>query len=579
MIFDFNVFAIVLIIIGSANLFLAFILFQRIGEVGKWFACLMFFISIWSISYGFELASSTLDQMLFFINLEYLGISFLPAFWILFVIKFINKSEWLRLSNLFLILIFPLIDFILVVTNKYHLLHYKNVKIDASGAFPLLSITPGIAYIIHTVYFYFMLILGVYLLVNTLKKGYLIYKKQYVSIIFSALIPWLANLIYLIGYRPFGHIDLTPYAFIITSSTIAFSLFKHNLFNLIPIAREKVIENMSEGVIVVDWRGRILDLNTVVLKFLNANDSNVIGKNIVDIIDDGNLLRDKLKLANGKHFTINTHKRIFDITINEINPSKGGYNGNLLIFRDITDNELAKEKLEKQTQQLEELNKLKDRLFSIIAHDLKAPFASLVSMLRLVNEDGISADEFKEYLPKLTENIEYTSTLLENLLNWSRSQIDAVNIVIEPIYLKQIIDNEILFFTKPAIEKGIQIINNIESSYLINADKSTVQLVIRNLFSNAIKFCKANDSIEILLKNLNGEETLLFKDTGIGMSAEKVKKLFGSETFTTLGTDNEKGTGLGLLLCKDFLNKIGGKIHAESEVGVGTVFYIQFGKN
>ncbi|MBJ7428878.1 MAG: ATP-binding protein, partial [Bacteroidia bacterium] len=75
------------------------------------------------------------------------------------------------------------------------------------------------------------------------------------------------------------------------------------------------------------------------------------------------------------------------------------------------------------------------------------------------------------------------------------------------------------------------------------------------------------------------EETLLFKDTGIGMSAEKVKKLFGSETFTTLGTDNEKGTGLGLLLCKDFLNKIGGKIHAESEVGVGTVFYIQFGKN
>ncbi|MFA9214266.1 MAG: histidine kinase N-terminal 7TM domain-containing protein [Candidatus Methylacidiphilales bacterium] len=90
MIFDFNIFAIVLIIIGSANLFLAFILFQKIGEVGKWFACLMFFISIWSISYGFELASSTLDQMLFFINLEYLGISFLPAFWILFVIKFIE---------------------------------------------------------------------------------------------------------------------------------------------------------------------------------------------------------------------------------------------------------------------------------------------------------------------------------------------------------------------------------------------------------------------------------------------------------------------------------------------------------
>ncbi len=577
--FEFNIFALVLLIIGSANLFLAVVLFQRIGGVVKWFSSLMFFISVWSIAYAFELASSNLEQMLFFIKLEYLGISFLPALWIVFVLKFINKSEWLAKGSMYLIFIFSIIEFVLVLTNDYHHLHYKNVAIDNSGGIPLLSITPGIVYIIHTVYFYFMLILGIYLLINTLIKGYFIYRKQYISIIFAALIPWITNLVYIVGYRPFGHIDLTPYAFIITSSTIAFSLLRHSLFNLIPIAREKVIENMSEGVIVIDWQYRILDVNAVVLKFLNTIDTDIIGKNILDIIEQSNLLKDELQVANGKHFILSTHSRIFDITVGEINPMKGVYKGNLLIFRDITESELAKEKLEKQTQQLEELNKLKDKLFSIIAHDLKAPFASLVSMLRIVSEDELSPEEFKQYLPKLTENVDYTSTLLENLLNWSKSQIDAVKIMVEQILLQNLVNGEILFFNKLSSEKNIQIVNNIASDYLLNADRNTVQLVFRNLFSNAIKFCKSGDSIVVSTQVINDEETVIFKDTGIGMTADKVKKLFGSETFTTLGTDNEKGTGLGLLLCKDFLNKTGGKIHVESEVGVGTTFYIQFVKN
>lgn len=577
--FDFNVFALVLLIIGSANLFLAVILFQRNGEIVKWFASLMFFISVWSIAYSFELASSTLEQMLFFIKVEYLGIAFLPAIWVVFVLHFVNKAEWLTKANLSLIFFISIIEFTLVISNNYHKLQYKTVTIDNSDGIPLLSFSPGIVYIIHTVYFYCMLIFGMYLLINTLVKGYFIYKKQYISIILAALIPWITNLIYIVGYRPFGHIDLTPYAFIITSSTIAFSLLRHSLFNLIPIAREKVIENMSEGVIIIDSLYRILDINSVVLKFLNATHNEIIGKNLLEIIDDKALLTEHLQIANGIHFTINTHNRIFDITANEINPMKGVYKGSLLIFRDITESELAKEKLEKQTKELEELNRLKDKLFSIIAHDLKAPFASLVSMLRIVSDDDISHNEFKQYLPKLTENVDYTSSLLENLLNWSKSQIDAVKIVVEPILLKDLVEVEITFFNKLSAEKNIQIINEITNEYLINADRNTVQLVFRNLFSNAIKFCRPGDSIIVSTKVINGEETIIFKDTGIGMTADKVKKLFGSETFTTLGTENEKGTGLGLLLCKDFLNKTGGKIHVESEVGVGTTFYIQFSVN
>lgn len=101
---------------------------------------------------------------------------------------------------------------------------------------------------------------------------------------------------------------------------------------------------------------------------------------------------------------------------------------------------------------MEKLNLLKDKLFSIIAHDLKAPFAGLLSMLRIVGEEGLTAEEFKQFLPKLTENVDYTSTMLENLLNWSHSQIDSVNIVLEPILLQQLVANETVFFSKKAAE-------------------------------------------------------------------------------------------------------------------------------
>lgn len=577
--FDFNIFAIVLLMIGTANLFLSLVLFKQNENVSNWFAVLMFFISVWSIAYSFELASSNLEQMLFFIKIEYSGISFLPAIWIIFIIKFTNKNHWLSISNLILILLFPLLDFILVVTNRYHFLHYKSVSIDNSGSFPLLSIQPGIAYYVHTVYFYFMLFWGIFLLVKPLTNVYFIYKKQYIYLTFAALIPWIVNVFYLIGYKPFGHIDLTPYAFIVTSFAIAYSLLKHSFLKLIPIAREKVIDSMSEGVIVLDDKKSIVDTNAIILKYLGNNDQKLIGENILTIIENGIDFQTALDSVETKTVIINTHHRFFEVTINRLIIQNTSNNGFLLIFRDITESKIILDKLENQALELESLNTLKDKLFSIIAHDLKSPFASLVSMLKILKDGDLTIEEFKEYLPKLTENVEYTSTMLENLLNWSRSQIDSVKIVFEELVLKEIIENEIKFFSKKALEKNISIHNELAENIIVKVDRNTVNLVFRNLCSNAIKFCNSGDSITISSKMSDGKLTIIFADTGIGMSEENVKKIFGAEIFTTYGTNKEKGTGLGLLLCKDFIEKNGGSICVESELGKGTTFYIQFATN
>lgn len=551
---QFNAFALTLLMSGIANLLLALFVFQKVGSAVKWFSIMMLCISVWSIAYAIELASGNLHQMLLFINFEYIGITFLPSAWIVFVIKFTGKSNWLTPLNYFKIFIFPAIALLLVWTNNLHHLHYQTVSVTTESGLPLLAFQPGIWYHVHTVYFYFMLGWGIFMLVRSFQKGYLIYKKQYLAILIAALIPWITNLIYLIGYRPFQHIDLTPYAFIITSAAIAFALIKFSLFDLIPLAREKVIESMNDGVIILDWDKRIIDTNQIVSKFLELRTDNIIGRKLNDIINNQQVNELLAEGKDNKTF-VYFNSRYFEITYTTIINKNAIQNGTLLVFRDITESKLTEEKLQKQAEQLQKTNALKDKLFTIISHDLRTPLANLVSLLSIVKQGYLSLDELKAVLPSISENVDYTSSLIDNLLNWSKSQIDHESIVKEIHSIKEILDKEITYLSKNAADKKIQINNLISSDCNLLVDKDMMQIVFRNLISNAIKFCNEFDSISIYSISSNQNAIITVSDTGIGIEEAKLQKLFSEETFTTLGTKDEKGTGVGLHLCKDFIKK------------------------
>ncbi len=269
---------------GVAALLMSLIIFERTLAVVKWFSVTMLCSAVWAICYALELSSHTLGQMLFWINLEYIGISFIPAAWIVFIIKFIGKDEWLTKRNYTIIFSFPVLALGFVWTNRWHHIHYSEVSVDGSGPFPLLAITPGPWYHVHTIYFYFLLAWGMYLLINKFRKADAVYKRQNSSILIGALIPWSVNVIYLLGLRPYKHLDLTPYAFILTSIVIGFSLLKFKLFDVVPLAREKVIEGIREGILVLDSQGRVVDLNAPMKKFLQQYSSSIVGVQLDQII-------------------------------------------------------------------------------------------------------------------------------------------------------------------------------------------------------------------------------------------------------------------------------------------------------
>ncbi|MBD3305073.1 response regulator [candidate division KSB3 bacterium] len=224
---------------------------------------------------------------------------------------------------------------------------------------------------------------------------------------------------------------------------------------------------------------------------------------------------------------------------------------------------------------LHQLNITKDKFFSIIAHDLRSPFTGLIGLTKFIveNIEDYSKEEIKELVGDLQLSAETVYALLENLLVWSRLQRGIIKNQPEPILLKHIAQQNIRLFTPTAAQKGITLSNRIQDDTPAYADHNSVNTVIRNLLSNALKFTHTGGTVTLSATPKDEQVEVAVADTGIGMNAEGRAKLFQlDQPYQRPGTAEEKGTGLGLILCKEFIERNGGTIWVESEVGQGTTF-------
>lgn len=232
------------------------------------------------------------------------------------------------------------------------------------------------------------------------------------------------------------------------------------------------------------------------------------------------------------------------------------------------------EALHKSENQLLESNKTKDKFFSIIAHDLIGPLGSLVNVFDFLTQKGVDNETKEKYLNLAKETTEGTYKLLENLLTWSRSQRNMLEFNPSIINIFHIVSDTIKYLEQQAANKNLNLINEIEENLTAFADKQMVHTIVRNLISNAIKFTPKGGKIRISGRNVNNNQIQIsVEDNGVGIEQEKTKTLFTLDhNSSERGTENEKGTGLGLMLCKDFVDKHQGEIWVESEVGKGSVF-------
>ncbi|MBX2915607.1 MAG: tetratricopeptide repeat protein [Cyclobacteriaceae bacterium] len=236
------------------------------------------------------------------------------------------------------------------------------------------------------------------------------------------------------------------------------------------------------------------------------------------------------------------------------------------------------EEIKKRKDELEQLNQVKDKFFSIISHDLRSPMNALSGILNLMESDNVSREEFSNLTKELRTQFNHTRTLINNLLDWALLQMDKLKIQPDKIELSGLVIENFSLLSSMHL-KEMKLVNKVPANTYGWGDLNMVNLVLRNLILNAIKFSKAGGDIEISATEKDGWITMAVRDFGVGIQPEVQKILFEKTMgYSTRGTANEKGTGLGLILCKEFVEKNGGTIWLESEVGKGSTFYFTIRK-
>jgi len=356
-----------------------------------------------------------------------------------------------------------------------------------------------------------------------------------------------------------------------------------------------LITTMHEGVIMLDDKGAIRTCNESAKKILGLNNEHIKKRKIIHpdwllIGEDGvEYTRDKhpglLALVNSKTYKnviLGVQKPSGKISWINMNSEPLFYEDNksayavVVSFTDIT--------RQKETErQLRELNTAKDRMFSIIAHDLMNPFGVVLGFSEVLQNkiEQNRLDNLDQTVKHISDAARQVQSLLDNLLAWSRTQQQTIHMRLEILDIDELITDSLISINQLAFRKKQNIKVEILQKMNVNADRNMIQAVIRNLVSNAIKFTPVSGSITVKAteKDLN---TVLFSvsDTGIGIQKEDQVKLFKAyNSFTSRGTENEKGTGLGLVICKEFVEMNHGKIWLESEAGKGSVFYFTLKKS
>ena len=351
-----------------------------------------------------------------------------------------------------------------------------------------------------------------------------------------------------------------------------------------------LFEKSGDAILIIN-NGKFIDCNQATVKMLRYNNKNQLlkthpselspevqpdGKSSLEKADE--MMRTALekgsyrfewnhKKADGEVFPV----EVLLTALNTDDENKILYT----VWRDITVRKKAELQLAKYAEELKALNSIRDKFFSIISHDLRGPFQGFLGATSfLVSEiDSLSKEEIKEIGEALNSSLHKQLDLLNTLLDWSRLQTGDFLVKSETVLLKNIINDVIQPFELLASQKRIELLNTVNDDISVFADKNMLCLVIRNLISNGIKFTKENGSVQVSAISKEKFVEITVEDNGVGISQDDIKKLFRMDYYySTEGTLNESGTGMGLLLCKEIVDKYNGTIWVESELDKGSKF-------
>lgn len=548
---------------------------RKYGRLGREFSLLMAAIGWWSATYALELAAVGENGMRFWLKAEYAAIPFVPVLMYRVVRGYLDLPPlegFLRIG----IWLVPVATLVLQVTNESHFLFYSAVEVLEDEHGSRLSLEPGPWYWVDAAYAYLLGAAAVFHLVRRFPgRGAPVLRRQSFLLVLAVIGPFVGFTLYAFHWFPVRDLDLTPYFFFVSGVTMAVGIFGFRLFDVVPVALERVFERIGDACVVFDRRGRIVRANGSAIRlfgwgelpFGRAADEAFRGFPALS-----SCLRDLGTVSVSLAETVDGEERHWQVTRSGIEDGGGREAGSLLVVRDDTERV-------RLTAELREMVAEKDRLFSIIGHDLRGSIAGLEGLGDLLAEDGSEMDdeEIRDLARSMSESAAATRGLLENLLLWARLERGDLRREMVPTGLGQVVEGVRTQLAASLAHKSIRLETDFaDEAKVVLADRRLLEVVLRNLVSNAVKFSPSGGRVGLASFAENPDGIAIeVRDEGIGMSRDLVDNLWSlTARKGRPGTAGEPSSGLGLVLVKEAVQAMEGRIAVESREGEGTVFRI-----
>ncbi|MDF2595955.1 MAG: sensor hybrid histidine kinase [Clostridia bacterium] len=543
---------------------------------------IMILAAEWSVCIFLSSMWSDLNIKIFWGNLSFIGIAFIPVMWLIFSLQYTQEERWLKRKYIYLLLVIPFITLVMVFTNPYHQFFASDLRSEVlEGSTIQLLVYEFTGYFwIHAAYSVSLIMSGMMIFINTLGRFSKIYTKQVIIILLAILIPLIGQGLFLFHLGPVKNLDTTTFSFTFTGILFFIGMFRYRMLDFIPITGAAVIEAMEDLVIVLDNQKRVIDINVSALNRLSKRYEQVIGQDIKSAVEHIGFDEEWEIVGKSSKISVNLkdEKKYYDIKRSPLYDKRNHIIGGFVVLRDITNLEKTVRELEKAKYEAEQANKAKSEFLATISHEIRTPINGIVGMAELLKSAMLSEEE-KENLKVLEHLAEALLNIINDILDFSKIEAGRMELQKSSMDIRELIADIVKSFSYTEKRQQVALNCYIDEQVpnIIYTDSARLKQILVNLLSNAFKFTEKG-KIDIHIESIREQDhevMLLFSvtDTGIGIAKDKLKTLF--QTFYQVDSTSKRkygGTGLGLSIVKKLVELMGGKIGVESEEGLGSKF-------
>lgn len=551
----------------------------------------------WDITYAIFWINAPAPIPYFWLDITLVGTYIVPAAILVFALDFAQYQGKFRKLIIPALCVEPLFIFIMQWTDTWHNLYFGGLRMLNTTS--ILYAGPVFWFNVYYSYIILLLAVGIHVVRFFRSKG--LYRRQLGLILSAILLPWIVNILAIAGLGVVWHFDATPFLFTATALLIAYGIFRYHLLDLMPIAHNLLLENMTDGVIVLDLHDRIVELNPACEAWLGRSLDSIYGETIRQVLQRWPMLTDGFKNADGVRREILIDEAAYswlDVRISPLLDRHSQKVGSLVIGRDISRSkqdqralQAAHDELEKRVQErtaqlkdanlsLEKALKVKDEFLSAVSHELRTPLTSILGMaelLQMPNYGTLSEKQFKATIT-LQNSGQRLLDLIDDVLEYTGLQGNKVSLDLRPYSLESVCQT-VLQTVKPPMEKKRQRahLNVAPNEIMLRTDASQLQRLLQHLLLNAAKFTPEGGQLGIeATGDTNARQVnITVWDTGIGIPEQDLPRLF--QPFVQMDASlarQYEGIGLGLALTKLRSELLDGTIEVESKPGKGSRFTI-----